>query len=425
MGGAGAGRLRRAAHDARRVRVVALHPGARRRRLRRRRRQVVAAGRGARLRRRPGHAATRPHVELRVGGTTGGVRRGLRRHRHAAGRGGDPRLRAARAHEQVFQARGARRVDVNSQEAAVTIRSALQTINPRWPRSSPPTCSTRPRRSHSPTPSTCCSARRAGSRTSTSRCFLVGVAVLFLAMVVRARACAGDPHRRRHARGRGRPPARRRLRHSGLLERRRHQRSAAGRGGRRVHRRAGRPADRRRSGVLRVRPRPRVGTRPRRRRPPPPRRADAGVVGREAHPAAWRFAGGVALMVARAGHAHDPRRRVPRPARGGGRARALRGHRGLPARRRPARHRPHHPAFHKRQVFGVFAARRRRGVVHRVRRRRDRRQQHDPAAREPQQPGVQRLHRAVPAAAQPDRVAGEPQRDGVGGVRLPRRRADR
>jgi hypothetical protein len=38
---------------------------------------------------------------------------------------------AQRAHEQVFQARGARRVDVNSQEASVTIRSALQTINPR------------------------------------------------------------------------------------------------------------------------------------------------------------------------------------------------------------------------------------------------------------------------------------------------------
>ncbi len=37
---------------------------------------------------------------------------------------------AQRAHEQVFQARGARRVDVNAQEAAVTIRSALQTINP-------------------------------------------------------------------------------------------------------------------------------------------------------------------------------------------------------------------------------------------------------------------------------------------------------
>lgn len=37
---------------------------------------------------------------------------------------------AERAHQQVFQARSARRVDVNSQEAAVTIRSALQTINP-------------------------------------------------------------------------------------------------------------------------------------------------------------------------------------------------------------------------------------------------------------------------------------------------------
>jgi hypothetical protein len=38
---------------------------------------------------------------------------------------------AQRAHEQVFQARGARRVDVDSQEASVSIRSALQTINPR------------------------------------------------------------------------------------------------------------------------------------------------------------------------------------------------------------------------------------------------------------------------------------------------------
>jgi hypothetical protein len=37
---------------------------------------------------------------------------------------------ATRAHQQVFQARSARRVDVNSQEAAITIRSALQTINP-------------------------------------------------------------------------------------------------------------------------------------------------------------------------------------------------------------------------------------------------------------------------------------------------------
>lgn len=44
---------------------------------------------------------------------------------------------AVRAHEQVFQARGARRVDVNSQEAAVTIRSALETINPRMARKLP------------------------------------------------------------------------------------------------------------------------------------------------------------------------------------------------------------------------------------------------------------------------------------------------
>ncbi len=36
----------------------------------------------------------------------------------------------ARAHDQVFQAAGARRVDVDSQQAAVTVRSALQTINP-------------------------------------------------------------------------------------------------------------------------------------------------------------------------------------------------------------------------------------------------------------------------------------------------------
>jgi len=37
---------------------------------------------------------------------------------------------AQRAHQQVFQARGARRIDVDSEEAAVTVRSALQTINP-------------------------------------------------------------------------------------------------------------------------------------------------------------------------------------------------------------------------------------------------------------------------------------------------------
>jgi hypothetical protein len=37
---------------------------------------------------------------------------------------------ALRAHEQVFQARAARRVDLNSEQVSTTIRSALQSINP-------------------------------------------------------------------------------------------------------------------------------------------------------------------------------------------------------------------------------------------------------------------------------------------------------
>ena len=73
-----------------------------------------------------------------------------------------------RAHEQVFQARGARRVDVNAQEAAVTIRSALQTINPALvEEAARRACSTPPPPSRSPTPSTCSSAPAAGWRTST------------------------------------------------------------------------------------------------------------------------------------------------------------------------------------------------------------------------------------------------------------------
>jgi hypothetical protein len=89
---------------------------------------------------------------------------------------------AQRAHEQVFQARGARRVDVNSQEAAVTIRSALQTINPRLAKK---------------LPANVLDATTTVSQSSTvdflfrtSRwvedlylpCFLVGVAVLLLAI---------------------------------------------------------------------------------------------------------------------------------------------------------------------------------------------------------------------------------------------------
>ena len=135
---------RRAAHDARRVRLVALHPGARRRRLRRRRRQVVAAGRGARLRRRPGHAPPRPHVELRVGSPTGRHRRGRRRHRHAAGRGGDPRLRAACARAGVP---GAGRASGRRQLAGSRDHHPQRAADDqpaRWRRSSRPTCSTRP-----------------------------------------------------------------------------------------------------------------------------------------------------------------------------------------------------------------------------------------------------------------------------------------
>ena len=37
---------------------------------------------------------------------------------------------AERAHDQIFRASGARRVNVDSAEAAITVRSALETINP-------------------------------------------------------------------------------------------------------------------------------------------------------------------------------------------------------------------------------------------------------------------------------------------------------
>ena len=81
------------------------------------------------------------------------------------------------------------------------------------------------------------------------------------------------------------------------------------------------------------------------------------------------------------------------------------------------------PPLHKRQVFGVFAAMvvaclltafvAVQLVV----------AEHRRTAGEPEQPGLQRLHRAVRAAAQPDRVAGQPQRHVVGCVQLPRLRA--
>ena len=81
------------------------------------------------------------------------------------------------------------------------------------------------------------------------------------------------------------------------------------------------------------------------------------------------------------------------------------------------------PRLHKREVFGVFAAMVVAAGADRVRRRRHRRPEHQRTPGEPEQPGLQRLHRAVRATAQPDRVARQPQRDVVGGVQLPRRRA--
>ena len=81
------------------------------------------------------------------------------------------------------------------------------------------------------------------------------------------------------------------------------------------------------------------------------------------------------------------------------------------------------PRLHKREVFGAFAAVVVAagltafvavGIVA---------AEHQRTPGEPEQPGLQRLHRAVRAAAQPDRVAREPQRHVVGGLQLPRRRA--
>ena len=45
---------------------------------------------------------------------------------------------AERAHEQIFRASNARRVNVDSAEAAVTVRSALETINPALANKLPP-----------------------------------------------------------------------------------------------------------------------------------------------------------------------------------------------------------------------------------------------------------------------------------------------
>jgi hypothetical protein len=90
---------------------------------------------------------------------------------------------AQRAHQQVFQARGARRVDVNSQEAAITIRSALQTINPRLAKKLPANVlDATTTISQSDTVDVLFRASR-WVEDLYIPCFLIGVGIMILAMV--------------------------------------------------------------------------------------------------------------------------------------------------------------------------------------------------------------------------------------------------
>ena len=107
----------------------------------------VAAPAGARLHRRPGDAAARPDLELRVRGPPGRHRRGLGRDRHAAGRRTRSATSPIRAHEQVFEARAARRVDIDAQQASTRSARRCSRSTRRWRRSCRPTCSTRRPRS--------------------------------------------------------------------------------------------------------------------------------------------------------------------------------------------------------------------------------------------------------------------------------------
>ena len=330
---------------------------------------------------------------------------------------------AQRAHEQVFQARGARRIDVDSEEAAVTVRSALQTINPSLAKK---------------LPANVLDATTTISQSSTvdllfrtSRwvedlylpVFLAGVALLVVVMVkardrIQAIRVVGVVLAVAGALLLGVGVA-----SPALVVGGRDQRPAARRRGGRVHPGAGRAAPGCRSAVRRRRPPPRPCPGPRRRRPPPPDGAGAGVDRGQAHPAALALRRRRRAHGARPVRDHDHDDAVSHDPGPGGPARPLPGHRDLPARQRTARHRPH-----DQEVAQAPGRRRVRGDdrgdrVHGHRRRRPRRRQHRPTTSESQQPRVQRLHRAVRATAQPDRVAGEPQRDVVGRVQLPRCRA--
>ncbi len=251
----------------------------------------------------------------------------------------------ARAHDQVFQAHSARRVDVDSPQAAVTVRSALQTINPALAKKLP---AERPRRDDHHlavgTRRRPVSGQSTGSTTSTCRCSSSDSPSSGSRCVRRDRVHAIRVVGVAHGRRRG-APARGRRRHA--------RRSPAvagtadpGRGeavatfievlvGRLV---GGGQAFVVIGILLALAPghdggdlRDRVGADPRL------------VVEKRTRPR-WRFAGGAALVVLARVRAHRPHRLLPDPA---GRRRArrpLRRRRGVPPGERADGHRSHDQA---------------------------------------------------------------------------------
>ena len=163
-----------------------------------------------------------------------------RRDRHAAGRGGGPRLRRRARTSRCSGASDARRVDVDSRSRpSITIRSALQTINPSLAKKLPAnvldattTDLAESARRHR------CSTVEQVDQALYSRSFLVGRRRCSVVAMVKARdRVQAIRDRRRDARGRRRAARRRRRRDARVRRRgRRDERPAAGRRGRRVHR---------------------------------------------------------------------------------------------------------------------------------------------------------------------------------------------
>ncbi len=249
------------------------------------------------------------------------------------------------AHDQIFRFTEQRRVSVSSAQAAITVRTALESINPSLARKVPTNVlSATTTISQSP------SCRHARQCRQVDR-HPLHPDVPDRDRIARTRDLEVQGSRARHPRQRH--PARRRGRCAAVRHRRgdagvcrsgRHQRPGARRGGRAVHRRARRPARWGRQGHDRRRPRPGTRTRSRRRRPPAP--VDAGPCMVRAAPGerAVALRRWVGPRGARAARPDDPRRRRRPPDLGCRSARALRGDRRLPPRDGRARHRPHHQA---------------------------------------------------------------------------------